>query len=135
MQYYLFGGKSAMNAAYATFLSDLAHVGRDSGPCFQTHGLAAFASFGPCETQYSFGNTAEGRVAEQPDLWPGRRRPGALMPGAGHAPHRTRPRKQDTLPLVCLGRAVRIPLGFGTPRSKRRNLRGAPHDPGLGWPP
>jgi hypothetical protein len=64
VQYYLFGSKSAMNAAYAAFLSNFAHVSRDSGPCFQTHGLAAFNSFGPCETQYSFGNTAEGRVAE-----------------------------------------------------------------------
>jgi hypothetical protein len=64
VQYYLFGSKSAMNAAYAAFLSNFAHVKRDSGTCFQIHGLAAFSSFSPCETQYSFGNTAEGRVAE-----------------------------------------------------------------------
>jgi hypothetical protein len=64
VQYYMFGSKSAMNAAYATFLSDFAHVSRDSGPCYQTHGLAAFASFATCETPYSIGNTGEGRVAE-----------------------------------------------------------------------
>jgi hypothetical protein len=64
VQYYLFGSKSAMNAAYAAFLSDFAHVSRDSGPCYQTHGLAAFATFATCETPYSIGNTPEGRVAE-----------------------------------------------------------------------
>ena len=64
VQYYLFGTKSAMNAAYATFLSDFAHVSRDSGVCYHTHGLAAFASFSTCETPYSIGSTSEGRVAE-----------------------------------------------------------------------
>jgi hypothetical protein len=64
VQYYLFGTKSALNTAYAAFLSDFAHVSRNSGPCNQTRGLAAFASFGTCETLYSFGNTPEGRVAE-----------------------------------------------------------------------
>jgi len=53
-----------MNAAYATFLSDFAHVSRDSGVCYQTHGLAAFASFSTCETPYSIGSTSEGQVAE-----------------------------------------------------------------------
>jgi hypothetical protein len=64
VQYYMFGTKSAMNKAYSTFLSEFAHVSRDSGPCYQTHGLAAFASFGTCETPYSLGSTGEGRVAE-----------------------------------------------------------------------
>jgi hypothetical protein len=64
VEYYLFGSKSAMNAAYALFLSDFAHVSRSSGPCYQTHGVAAFASFAPCETAYSIGSTPEGRVVE-----------------------------------------------------------------------
>jgi hypothetical protein len=64
VQYYLFSTKSAMNKAYGAFLSDFAHLSRDTGPCYQTHGLAAFAKFSPCETPYSIGNTPEGRVAE-----------------------------------------------------------------------
>ncbi|HEY6275309.1 MAG TPA: hypothetical protein VIX86_03165 [Streptosporangiaceae bacterium] len=64
VQYYLFATKSAMNAAYASFLSNFAHISKNSGPCFQVHGTAAFNTFASCETQYSFGNTPEGRVAE-----------------------------------------------------------------------
>ncbi len=66
VEYYLFGSKSALNAAYATFMSHFAHVSRDSGRCSKKSGTAAFKSFSPCETAYSIGSssTSAGRVME-----------------------------------------------------------------------
>jgi hypothetical protein len=64
VQYYLFASKSGMNAAYSTYLSDFAQRSKNTGRCHRISGTAAFSSFSPCETQFSLGSTAEGRIAE-----------------------------------------------------------------------
>jgi hypothetical protein len=64
VQYYLFASKSAMNAAYSTYLQDFAQRSKNTGRCHRVSGTAAFSSFSPCETQFSLGSTAEGRIAE-----------------------------------------------------------------------
>jgi hypothetical protein len=64
VQYYLFSTKTAMNAAYSTYLQDFAQRSKNTGRCHRISGTAAFSSFSPCETQFSLGSTAEGRVAE-----------------------------------------------------------------------
>jgi hypothetical protein len=64
VQYYLFGSTAAMNGAYSTFVTNFAQSHRDTGHCHQINGTSAFSTFAPCETQFSLGSTAEGRIAE-----------------------------------------------------------------------
>ena len=64
VQYYLFASTANMNNAYSTFLSDFANTHKDTGRCHQINGTSAFSKFSPCETQFSFASTAEGRIAE-----------------------------------------------------------------------
>jgi hypothetical protein len=64
VQYYLFSSTAAMNGAYSTFVTNFAQSHRDTGHCHQINGTSAFSTFSPCETQFSLGSTAEGRIAE-----------------------------------------------------------------------
>ena len=64
VQYYLFGSTGSMNAAYSTFVANFARTSKNTGRCHQVSGTSAFRTFSPCETQFSIGSTAEGRVAE-----------------------------------------------------------------------